>query len=81
VRARLEAHAAVRSRFGYRRLHILADTLADDRAFRTLNVVDDFTRECVAIEVDRSRPGDREQQSLRTPGPLATFPIVCCGNP
>ena len=35
------------------------DTLADGRNFRTLNIVDDFTRECVAIEVDRSLPGVR----------------------
>ena len=27
------------------------DTLADGRAFRTLNIVDDYTRECVAIRV------------------------------
>jgi putative transposase len=27
---------------------------ADGRNFRTLNIVDDFTPECVAIEVDRS---------------------------
>ena len=107
--ARLQAHAAVRPRYGYRRLHTLvaregivanhkrvhrvyrdagrqvrrrrrqrltrgervplptpsgcgerwsgdfmADTLADGRGFPTLNIVDDFTRECVAIEVDRS---------------------------
>jgi putative transposase len=112
--ARLQAHAAVRARYGYRRLHTLiareglvanhkrvrrvyreaglqvrrrrrkritrgdrvplpapsaprdrwsmdfmADTLADGRCFRTLNIVDDFTRECVAIEVDRSLPGAR----------------------
>lgn len=112
--ARLQAHAAVRARYGYRRLHTLiaregvvanhkrvhrvykaaglqvrrrrrkrltrgervplpapsgpgerwsmdfmADTLADGRGFRTLNIVDDFTRECVAIEVDRSLPGAR----------------------
>jgi putative transposase len=36
-----------------------ADTLADGRNFRTLNIVDDFTRECVAIEVDRSLPSLR----------------------
>jgi len=103
-------HAAARSRFGYRRLHILIvragtavnhkrlyrlyraeglqvrrrrrkrltrrarvappaptrrgerwsmdftlDTLADGRAFRTLNIVDDLTRECLVIEVDRLR--------------------------
>ena len=114
VLARLQAHAAVRARFGYRRLHILlgregmlvnhkrvhridraaglqvrrrrrkrltraeriplplpsqrlerwsmdftVDTLADGRGFRTLNIVDDFTRECLAIEVDRSLPGLR----------------------
>jgi hypothetical protein len=35
------------------------DTLADGRGFRTLNIVDDFTRERVAIEVDRSLPGLR----------------------
>jgi putative transposase len=35
------------------------DTLADGRAFRTLNIVDDFTPDCVAIEVDRSLPGAR----------------------
>jgi putative transposase len=112
--ARLQAHAADRPRFGYRRLHTLidreglrvnhkrvygvyraaglqvrrrrrkrltrgqrvplplpnrfgerwsmdfmVDTLADGRGFRTLNIVDDFTRECVAIEVDRSLPGLR----------------------
>jgi len=35
------------------------DTLADGRAFRTLNIVDDHTRECPAIEVDHSLPGRR----------------------
>ncbi len=119
VLARLQAHAAVRARFGYRRLHILlereglvvnhkrvhrlyqaaglqvrrrrrkrltraeraplptpsgrcerwsmdftVDTRADGRGFRTLNIVDDFTRECVAIEVDRSLPGLRVTRVL-----------------
>lgn len=115
----LHARAAERSRFGYRRLHVLIardgtvvnhkrvyrlyrqaglqvrrrrrkrltrgervplptpsrrgerwsmdftlDTLADGRAFRTLNIVDDYTRECVAIEVDRSLPGLRVTRVL-----------------
>ena len=115
----LHEHAALRSRFGYRRLHVLIarggtavnhkrvyrlyrqaglqvrrrrrkrltrgervplpsptqrgerwsmdftlDTLADGRAFRTLNIVDDYTRECVAIEVDRSLPGLRVTRVL-----------------
>jgi len=115
----LHAQAAERSRFGYRRLHVLIaragtkanhkrvyrlyrqaglqvrrrrrkrltrgervplptpsrhgerwsmdftlDTLADGRAFRTLNIVDDYTRECLAIEVDRSLPGLRVTRVL-----------------
>lgn len=40
-------------------MDFMRDTLADGRAFRTLNVVDAFTRECVAIEVDVSLPGER----------------------
>ena len=28
------------------------DTLADGRNFRTLNIVDDFTRECLALVAD-----------------------------
>lgn len=40
------------------------DTLTDGRGFRTLNIVDDFTRECVAIEVDRSLPGLRVTRML-----------------
>ena len=115
----LHARAAERSRFGYRRLHVLIardctvvnhkrvyrlyrqaglqvrrrrrkrltrgervplptpsrrgerwsmdftlDTLADGRAFRTLNIVDDYTRECLAIEVDRSLPGLRVTRVL-----------------
>lgn len=35
------------------------DYLADGRRFRTLNVIDTFTRECVAIEVDFSLPSAR----------------------
>ncbi len=36
-----------------------SDTLANGRPFRTLNIVDDCTRECPAIEVDHSLPGLR----------------------
>ena len=34
-----------------------SDQLADGRRFRTFNVVDDCTRECLAIRVERSIPG------------------------
>lgn len=40
-------------------MDFMQDTLADGRCFRTLNIVDDFSRECVAIEVGRSIPGER----------------------
>lgn len=40
------------------------DTLADGRGFLTLNIVDDYTRECVAIDVDRSPPGLRVARVL-----------------
>jgi putative transposase len=129
--ARLQAHAAVRPRYGYRRLHTLvaregivanhkrvhrvyrdaglqvrrrrrkrrtrgervplaapsrsgerwsmdfmADTLADGRGFRTLNIVDDFTRECVAIEVDRSLPGARVVRVLERLAETIGLPSV-----
>ncbi len=35
------------------------DVLATGQRFRTLNIVDDFSRECPAIEVDTSLPGTR----------------------
>jgi transposase InsO family protein len=40
-------------------MDVTRDMLDDGRAFRTLNIVHDFTRECVAIELDRSLPGAR----------------------
>lgn len=134
--ARLQAHAAVRPRYGYRRLHTLiaregvvanhkrvhrvyqeaglqvrrrrrkqitrsarvpltppagprqrwsmdfmADTLADGRGFRTLNIVDDFTRECVAIEVDRSLPGARVVRVLeRLAETIGLPPVLVSDN-
>jgi putative transposase len=43
----------------------MRDTLADGRAFRTLNIVDDVSRECLAIEVDPSLPGGTRGQRDR----------------
>lgn len=40
-------------------MDFMQDTLADGRRFRTLNVLDIVTRECLAIEVDTSLPGQR----------------------
>jgi len=35
------------------------DTTADGRQIKLLNVIDEFTRECLAIEVDRSIDADQ----------------------
>ena len=45
-------------------LDFMRDTLAGGRVFRTLNVIDDATRECLAIEVDRSISGSRVGRAL-----------------
>ena len=37
----------------------MSDGLSSGRRFRTLNIVDDYTRECLAIEVDTSLGGGR----------------------
>ena len=42
----------------------MADQLADGRSFRTLNVLDDFNREGLAIEVDFSLPSERVVRTL-----------------
>ena len=40
-------------------LDFVSDVLADGRRFRTLVVVDDFTRECLALVIDTSLSGVR----------------------
>ena len=40
-------------------MDFMSDSLASGRSFRTLNIVDDYTRECLAVEVDTSLPGER----------------------
>ena len=45
-------------------MDFMRDTLSDGRVFRTLNIVDDYTRECLAIEVDTSLPGARVARVL-----------------
>ncbi len=40
-------------------MDFMSDQLADGRTFRTLNIIDEFTRECLAIEADVSLSGQR----------------------
>jgi putative transposase len=45
-------------------MDFMADQLADGRSIRTLNVLDDFNREELCIDVDFSRPAERVVRSL-----------------
>jgi len=45
-------------------MDFMSDQLADGRSFRTLNVLDDFNREGLAIEVDISLPAQRVIRTL-----------------
>jgi len=45
-------------------MDFMADRLADGRAFRLLNVLDDFNREGLGIEGDFSLPAERVIRSL-----------------
>ncbi len=45
-------------------MDFMADQLVDGRSFRTLNVIDDFNREGLGIEVDFSLPAERVVRSL-----------------
>ena len=45
-------------------LDFLSDAFADGRRFRILAIVDDFTRECLALAADTSLPGLRVAREL-----------------
>jgi putative transposase len=45
-------------------MDFMGDTLARGRTFRTLNIVDDGSRECLAIEVDHGLSGQRVARVL-----------------
>ena len=45
-------------------MDFMADQLADGRLIRTLNVIEDFNREGLAIDVDFSLPAERVVRSL-----------------
>ena len=47
-------------------MNFMSDSLASGRAFRTLNILDDFNREALWIEVDTSLPAERVVRILET---------------
>ncbi|MDA4141763.1 DDE-type integrase/transposase/recombinase, partial [Xanthomonas hortorum pv. vitians] len=45
-------------------IDFMSDALWDGRRFRTFNVIDDFSREALAIEVDLNLPAARVIRTL-----------------
>jgi putative transposase len=57
-------------------MDFMADRLADGRQFRLLNVLDDFNREGLGIEIDFSLPAERVVRSLNpSSGKRSTGPF------
>jgi len=56
-------------------LDFAADVLSDGRRFRILVVVDDFSRECLALVADSSLPGQRVARELDRTAELRGQPL------
>lgn len=64
-------------------MDFVRDTLSSGRVFRGFTIVDDFTRECPAIEVDHSLPGERVASALDRLAVERGLPkaIICDNGP
>jgi len=62
-------------------MDFVSDALADGRRYRNLTVVDDATRECLLIEVERSLPAERVIAALdRVARSRGYAPSISCDN-
>lgn len=61
-------------------LDFLSDAFAEGRRFRILAVVDDFTRECLALVADTSLPGLRVVRELEVVIALRSRPAMCVSD-
>jgi putative transposase len=61
-------------------LDFLSDAFADGRRFRILAIVDDFTRECLALVPDTSLPGLRVVRELDTLIASRGRPAMCVSD-
>ena len=57
-------------------MDFISDALSAGRKFRSLNIVDDFNRECLAAQVDTSLPGARVVRVLEQLGERRGLPQV-----
>ncbi len=55
-------------------MDFISDALSEGRKFRSLNIVDDFNRECLAAEVDTSLTGARVVRVLERLGEIRGLP-------
>jgi len=64
-------------------MDLVSDALMDGARLRAFNVVDDFTRECLAIEVDTSIPGLRATRVLERIAAVRPSPkyLICYNGP
>ena len=64
-------------------MDFVSDALASGRKFRALTIVDDYTRECPAIEVDHALSGERVVRVLERLAQSHGLPdgIVCDNGP
>ena len=61
-------------------LDFLSDAFSDGRRFRILAIVDDFTRECLALVADTSLPGLRVVRELDTLIAARGHPAMCVSD-
>lgn len=62
-------------------MDFVRDTLGDGRGFRSFTLVDECTRECPAIEVDFSLPGERVARVLDRVASVRGYPrVISCDN-
>ena len=57
-------------------LDFVSDSLSCGRRFRILNVIDDFSRECLAAVVDTSLSGDRVGRELDRIAEMRGYPCI-----
>jgi putative transposase len=73
MRAPIALPAAANQRWS---LDFASDTLSDGRRFRVLCVVDDFTRECLALVADTSLSGARVARELDAIAAMRGYPAT-----
>jgi putative transposase len=59
-------------------IDFMSDALWDGRRFRTFNVIDDFSREALAVEIDLNLPASRMIRTLEPVAAWRGYGHECC---